>query len=201
MDGIDITMQLLQRDAPYVKGSHGTPARRHAAHLAGAGPRSGSRRLGAVARSSGVEVLHTIIQSLTLDGRDRSLDHKLTPIYVAPDAPEGLPVAELAPVGDEILLPKTSSGVFNSTNLDYLLKNLGIRHLVVVGILADQCVDTTVRDDADRGYLVTCITDACAAPTSERHDTALRAFGGYCWLADTDTTEARLRELGKGSAP
>ncbi|TPJ14258.1 cysteine hydrolase [Mesorhizobium sp. B2-7-3] len=154
-------------------------------------------RLLAAARANGVEVLHTIIQSLTEDGRDRSLDHKLTPIHVAPSLPEGLPVPSLAPVGDEIMLPKTSSGIFNSTNVDYLLKNLGIRYLVVVGVLTDQCVDMTVRDGADRGYLVTCVSDACATITQERHDIALKAFGGYCWVTDTDTVVDRFNALGK----
>ena len=154
------------------------------------------RRLLAAARAAKVEVLHTIIQSLTEDGRDRSLDHKLTPIHVPPSSPYGLPPPDLAPVGDEIMLPKTSSGIFNSTNVDYLLKNLGIHHLVVVGILTDQCVDMTVRDGADRGYLVTCVSDACAAPTPERHETALKAFGGYCWVTDTATVEARFQALG-----
>ncbi|MBZ9992719.1 cysteine hydrolase family protein [Mesorhizobium sp. BH1-1-4] len=154
-------------------------------------------RLLAAARANGVEVLHTIIQSLTEDGRDRSLDHKLTPIHVAPSLPEGLPVASLAPVGDEIMLPKTSSGIFNSTNVDYLLKNLGIRYLVVVGVLTDQCVDMTVRDGADRGYLVTCVSDACATITQERHEIALKAFGGYCWVTDTDTVVDRFNALGK----
>ncbi|WP_322418039.1 cysteine hydrolase family protein [Mesorhizobium huakuii] len=154
-------------------------------------------RLLAAARANGVEVLHTIIQSLTEDGRDRSLDHKLTPIHVPPSLPEGLPVASLAPVGDEIMLPKTSSGIFNSTNVDYLLKNLGIRYLVVVGVLTDQCVDMTVRDGADRGYLVTCVSDACATITQERHDVALKAFGGYCWVTGTDTVIDRFNALGK----
>jgi nicotinamidase-related amidase len=150
------------------------------------------KRLLAAARSAGVEVIHTIIQSLTEDGRDRSLDHKLTPIHVAPGLPEGLPLPELSPIGDEIVLPKTSSGVFNSTNLDYLLKNLGIRHLVVAGILTDQCVDMAVRDGADRGYLVVCVADACAAPTASRHENALGAFGGYCWVTDTATIVERF---------
>ncbi|PTE12489.1 cysteine hydrolase family protein [Mesorhizobium helmanticense] len=156
-------------------------------------------RLLAAARANGVEVLHTIIQSLTEDGRDRSLDHKLTPIHIAPSLPEGLPVPSLAPVGDEIMLPKTSSGIFNSTNVDYLLKNLGVRYLVVVGVLTDQCVDMTVRDGADRGYLVTCVSDACATITQERHDIALKAFGGYCWVTDTDTVVARFKALGKAA--
>ncbi|MET4632637.1 cysteine hydrolase family protein [Kaistia defluvii] len=154
------------------------------------------QRLLATARASGVEVLHTIIQSLTEDGRDRSLDHKLTPIHIPPSSPAGLPVPEVAPIGDEILIPKTSSGIFNSTNIDYLLRNLGIRHLVVAGILTDQCVDMTVRDGADRGFLVTCVSDACAAPTPERHANALKAFGGYCWVSDTATVAARFEALG-----
>ncbi|MET3792354.1 cysteine hydrolase family protein [Aquamicrobium terrae] len=156
-------------------------------------------RLLKAARANGVEVLHTIIQSLTEDGRDRSLDHKLTPIHIPPSQPEGLPVTSLAPAGDEIMLPKTSSGVFNSTNIDYVLKNLGIRYLIVVGIMTDQCVDMAVRDAADRGYLVTCVSDACASATQERHDTALNAFGGYCWVADTDTVIARIEALGKSA--
>ncbi len=145
-------------------------------------------------------MIHTIIRSLTSDGRDRSLDHKLTPIHVAPSDPAGEPVPELAPVADEILLPKTSSGVFNSTNLDYLLRNLGIRTLIVCGIMTDQCVDMAVRDGADRGWLVTCVRDACMAATTERHDAALRAFGGYCRIADTDTIVARLDALAGAQA-
>ncbi|MCK0198237.1 cysteine hydrolase [Ancylobacter sp. 6x-1] len=155
-----------------------------------------TERLLAAARANGVEVLHTIIQSLTKDGRDRSLDHKLTPIHVPPDLPEGLPPDNLGPKGDEILLPKTSSGVFNSTNLDYLLRNLGVRSLIVCGVLTDQCVDMAVRDGADRGFLVTCVTDACATITPERQDTAFRAFGGYCHLADTASTVARIAAIG-----
>ncbi|WEK48747.1 MAG: cysteine hydrolase [Candidatus Kaistia colombiensis] len=155
------------------------------------------QRLLATARAAGVEVLHTIIQSLTEDGRDRSLDHKLTPIHIPPSLAAGLPSPSVAPIGDEILLPKTSSGVFNSTNLDYLLRNLGTRHLVVAGILTDQCVDMTVRDGADRGFLVTCVADACAAPTPERHANALKAFGGYCWVTDTATVAARFEALGR----
>lgn len=150
------------------------------------------------ARAAGIEVLHTIIQSRTLDGRDRSLDHKLTPIHVPPDLPEGFPPDNLGPQGDEILIPKTSSGVFNSTNIDYLLRNLGIRYLIVAGVLTDQCVDMTVRDGADRGFLVTCVADACATITPERHDTALRAFGGYCHISDTDAVIARIEAMGAG---
>ena len=102
---------------------------------------------------------------------------------------------EIAPGADDIVIPKTSSGVFNSTNIDYVLRNLGIHYLVISGVVTDQCVDMAVRDAADRGYLVTLVHDACATYTPERHEAALKAFGGYCWIADTDTVARRLDGL------
>ncbi len=144
-------------------------------------------------------MIHTVIRSLTEDGRDRSLDHKLTPIHLSPADSAADPIPELAPRRNEMLLPKTSSGVFNSTVLDYVLRNMGIGTLIVAGIMTDQCVDMAVRDGADRGYLVTCVGDACMAATPERHEGALRTFAGYCWLADTATVVARLERLGAAS--
>jgi nicotinamidase-related amidase len=146
-------------------------------------------------RKAGENVLHTIIESLTADGRDRSLDHKLSDMHVPKGAPEGAIIAPLTPTENEVVLPKTSSGLFNSTNADYVLRNLNTKFLVIAGIVTDQCVDMAVRDAADRGYLVTLVADACATYTPERHDAALRAYGGYCWITDTDTVVARLAAL------
>ena len=71
---------------------------------------------------SGVQVMHTIIEALTEDCRDASLDHKLSNLLVPKGHPLAPPIDELAPIRNEIVLPKTSSGVFNSTNIDYVLQ-------------------------------------------------------------------------------
>ncbi|MEZ5888018.1 MAG: isochorismatase family cysteine hydrolase [Paracoccaceae bacterium] len=149
-------------------------------------------RLLARARATGIQVMHTIIEALTEDCRDVSLDHRLSNLMIPKGHPLAGPIDELAPVANEIVLPKTSSGVFNSTNIDYVLRNLGVRTLIVVGVVTDQCVDMAVRDAADRGYLVSVPADACATYTQDRHDGALRAYGGYCWVTDTDTILSRM---------
>ncbi len=154
-------------------------------------------RLLKAARAAGVNVLHTIIEALTRDGRDISLDHRLSNIFIPKGMPEGQPIRELSPIENEIVLPKSSSGVFNSTAIDYVLKNLGVKYLIIAGVVTDQCVDMAVRDAADRGYLVTVPEDASATYTQERHDHALRAFGGYCWITDTATVAARLDGLAR----
>jgi nicotinamidase-related amidase len=152
------------------------------------------------ARANGVQVMHTIIEALTEDCRDASLDHKLSDLLVPKGHPLAPPIDELAPIRNEIVLPKTSSGVFNSTNIDYVLRNLGIRYLIVAGVVTDQCVDMAVRDAADRGYLVSVPGDACATYTQERHDTALRAYKGYCWITDTDTVIAMINAIAEKAA-
>ncbi len=152
-------------------------------------------RLLAAARAAGINVLHTIIEALTKDGRDISLDHRLSGIFIPKGAPEGQPISELAPIDNEIVLPKSSSGVFNSTAIDYVLKNLGVKYLIIAGVVTDQCVDMAVRDASDRGYLVSLPEDASATLSQARHDSALSAFGGYCWVTTTDEVVARLAGL------
>lgn len=153
------------------------------------------KRILDAARAANCNVLHTIIQSLTNDGRDRSLDHKLSDMHVPKDAPEGAVIDALKPIDNEIVLPKTSSGVFNSTNIDYVLRNLNTRYLIIAGVVTDQCVDMAVRDASDRGYLVTVVHDACATYSQERHNAALSAYAGYCWITDTQTVLNRLQTL------
>jgi ureidoacrylate peracid hydrolase len=151
-------------------------------------------RLQKACRRGGIEVTYTLIESLTADGRDRSLDYKITGFNVPKGSPEAKMVDELAPTDDEILFPKTSSSVFMSTNIDYVLRNLGVKYLIIAGCLTDQCVDSAVRDACDAGYLVTVPTDACATLSTERHDWSLRNNRGYCRQI---TTAALVEEIGR----
>jgi ureidoacrylate peracid hydrolase len=150
------------------------------------------QRLQAAFRKAKVEVMYTTIESLTKDGRDRSLDYKITGFNVAKGSWDGKVIDELAPGDDEIVLPKSSSSVFVSTHIDYLLRNLGVKQLVLSGIVTDQCVESAIRDACDLGYLVTQVTDACLTYTQERHDNSLRAIKGYCRQKTTDQVIAEL---------
>ena len=152
-------------------------------------------RLLQAGRSSGIECVFTVIQSLTLDGRDRSLDYKQTGFHFPPGSPEAEVCDEVRPGPDEMVLPKTSSSLFNSTAFEYLMRNIGIDTIIATGFLTDQCVDHTIRDGADRGFRMVCAVDACTTDTQDRHDNAQAAFRGYCRSL---STEEAIREM---SAP
>jgi ureidoacrylate peracid hydrolase len=94
----------------------------------------------------------------------RGLD-KVSGIFFAKGSWEAQVLDELKPLPNEIVIPKMSSSVFVSTNISYVLRNLGIEYLIVMGLLTDQCVESAVRDACDEGFLVTLIEDACATKT------------------------------------
>ena len=146
-------------------------------------------------RKANVEVMYTVIESLTLDGRDRSLDYKITGFNVPKGSWDGKVIEQIAPINDEIVLPKSSSSVFISTHIDYILRNLGVKQIVLSGLLTDQCVESAIRDACDLGYLVTQITDACLTMSESRHEQSLSAIKGYCRQI---TTAQLIEELENG---
>jgi nicotinamidase-related amidase len=156
------------------------------------------RRLQDTFRDLKLEVIHTRIQSLTRDGRDRSLGHKRLKLHAAPGSKEAEFLPEIAPKGDELIINKTASGVFNATNLEYILRNMGITGLFVCGVYTNECVSTTVRDASDRGFYTTLINDGCATVTPELHNATIRTLKDrYCRVLTADQAVKETRQAVK----
>jgi len=139
--------------------------------------------------STGSEVIFTYLQALTDDSRDVSLDYKLSGVLSSlpsPSKPAKF-LSDISPIaGEEICLPKTSCSVFQSTKLEYILRNLSVEQLLVVGQLTDQCVESAVRDAADLGFFVTVVDDACAANSADCHEKGLHGMKGFCRRLKTE---------------
>lgn len=152
-------------------------------------------RLQHCCRAAGIEVMCCVIENLTQDGRDRGLDYKITGFNVPKGSWDAQVLDEIAPIGDEIVISKTSSSVFNSTNIDYVLRALGVKQLVIVGIATDQCVESAIRDACDLGYLVTMVTDACATYSAARQQASESALKGYCRQVVTSDLVAEIQHI------
>lgn len=147
-------------------------------------------------RDKNMEVIHTRIQSLTQDGRDRGNGHKRLNLLAAPGSKEAEFLPEVAPQGDEIVINKTASGVFSSTNLNYVLQNLKVNELIVAGVYTNECVETTIRDACDLGYLVTMVDDACTTVTPELHQGSINSLKDrYASVLSTKEIEQRFKPL------
>jgi nicotinamidase-related amidase len=154
------------------------------------------RRLQDGFRAHRLEVIHTRIQSLTRDGRDRGPQHKRLDLHAPPGSREADFLEVVAPQGDEIVINKTASGVFNSTNIAYVLRNMEITGLVMVGVYSNECVSTAIRDACDLGFVVTLISDGCATVTPELQNATITAMKDrYARVVTTDEALAELATL------
>ena len=81
--------------------------------------------LSAFRSNPGGEVIYAYVESLTEDGRDSSEHLKCGGHIIPKGSPDADIIDALKPLPSEIMIPKTSSSVFNSTNIEYVLRNLG----------------------------------------------------------------------------
>jgi nicotinamidase-related amidase len=154
-------------------------------------------KLASYARAESVEVMFARIACLTEDGRDRSLSQKkpgFNYLLLPKDREDSHIVPELAAVGDEITVLKTTDSALTGTNLRLILRNLGISNVIVAGIFTDQCISSTVRSLADESFNVVVVEDCCAAATMELHTHELEIINMiYCHVVQLEDIAGFLK--------
>ena len=171
------------------------------------------RRLLDHARATNLQVIHVVVGSSHRDLRDfnKRMRHWILDLqdrsgladFYWTESPTYRILEELTPVDGETVFQKRSFGAFNSTNFENLLREMGIDTLLVTGCVTNYCVETTVRDAADRGFAVAVIDEAVAGFSQDSHDATLASLrGGFAAVIPTVAdTVAMLDELaGRGTA-
>ena len=75
--------------------------------------------------------------------------------------------------GDLICKGKSGLCGFESTNLDFLLRQNGSKNVVLGGFLTNCCVESTMRSAYEKGYRVYTLKDCVAATSMEAQEAAL----------------------------
>jgi nicotinamidase-related amidase len=98
-------------------------------------------------------------------------------------------VDELKPAPGEPVVDKPGKGAFYATDLDAILRDRGVRQLVVCGVTTEVCVNTTVREANDRGYDCLVLEDCVGSYFPAFQKAALemiKAQGGiFGWVSDS----------------
>jgi nicotinamidase-related amidase len=94
---------------------------------------------------------------------------------------------------DVMIHGKCALSGFSHTQLEQILRQRGIRHVIVCGFLTNLCVEGTARSAYDRGFTVTIARDATAATSREHQDYVENVIAPLIGEAMTvDEIEAKL---------
>lgn len=156
---------------------------------------AGVNRFHAAARALNVPVIH-VKSVLRRDGSDdvkgiKSAWRFVFPLYVGPipnsdqHAIQGSRwtqfVTEVAD-GDHVIDTKKRLSAFYPTDLDFLLRNMGIRRLVLNGCMTDCCILNTAFDASNLGYRVIVVRDLVRGTNAEMEDAALKMISLHAGL-------------------
>ena len=94
----------------------------------------------------------------------------------------------MGPRSDEYRVAKRRYSGFFETDLDLRLRELGMHHLILGGVVTNICVRSTAHDAFFRGYDV-IVPEECVAATSDREQ--------HSSLYDIDTHFGRVVSLGE----
>jgi len=101
-------------------------------------------------------------------------------------------IPELAPLSGEAIITKPGKGAFYCTNLESMLLEKGITHLIFGGVTTEVCVQTTMREANDRGFECLLIEDATASYFPEFKQATLEMIRAQGGIIGWTTTAAEL---------
>jgi nicotinamidase-related amidase len=134
-------------------------------------------RLTARARARGVPVIFTQ-EMHRADKSDFGIELEFEPPHCLEGTagPELVDTLEVTPA-DYRIVNKRRYDAFLGTDLEALLRNLGVESLLVVGVCTDICVASTVQHARNLDLRCYVLRDCVAGTTPERHEAALLCLG------------------------
>ena len=140
------------------------------------------RRLVSESQALGIATVFVTQQTLPDNASDspawlrfKTRDGK-APDYTIPGSWGAELVDGLAVRQEDLVVPKFRPDAFLRTNLDSQLRARGIETVVVLGVVTEGCVESTVRTASYLDYYVVVVRDAVASPNRVQHDGSLRLF-------------------------
>jgi nicotinamidase-related amidase len=160
------------------------------------------QRLQAAFRAAGAPVIFLTVGTVTGDLSDMPprfrraaqhwREHGLTPPYALPGSREMMVLDEIAPRPGEPVIAKVGASGFTASTLERVLWNRNVRELAFCGVATAYCVESTLRDAADRGFDCLLVEDGCADVTDAIHQRGLESCRAFGRVAPADTVIAEL---------
>ncbi|MRH41806.1 isochorismatase family protein [Aquibacillus halophilus] len=143
-------------------------------------------------REANVPIIHTR-QINRVDGVGLSLGEPLnedgSPFFYNADSEKVETIDEIKPQKGDIVIDKYRWSAFFDTNLNLTLKSLGVKNVIIGGVVTDGCLMTSVFDAYFRDYNVHLIKDICTTSNEGAHMASLMIMANWVYnIKVYDTT-------------
>jgi len=149
------------------------------------------------ARGAGIPVIHVVVRFRPghAEVADRGIFKAIKAAGAMVEGSEGAEIhPDVAPAPGEIVVTKKRIGAFTGSDLDVVLRSLGSRHLVLLGIATSGVVLSTLRAAADLDFEMTVVADCCADLDDEVHRVLTEKV--FARMAAITTAAELVAELG-----
>lgn len=124
------------------------------------------------------------------------VDENGSPIYYHSDSGSIAIPEMIKPEEQDIIIDKYRYSGFFESNLDMMLKGLGVKHLILGGVLTDVCVMATAMDAYYRDYQVNLVEDICGTTTAGAHMASVLMLANWVYdihIFQSEQLQKKLR--------
>ncbi|KIX97559.1 uncharacterized protein Z520_07012 [Fonsecaea multimorphosa CBS 102226] len=100
--------------------------------------------------------------------------------------------AAALPLPTDIVVTKRRVSALHGTDLDLVLRSLGVENLVIAGLSTSGVVMSTVRQAADMDYRLVVLADLCRDSDQEMHDAAMKVIAKQAEVVTSEDWVAGL---------
>ena len=149
-------------------------------------------------RSAGIPVIYTR-QINRQDGVGLSLDEPRhasgEPQFYADNRDSIEILEDIKPLDTDIVIDKYRWSAFFDTSLDLMLKSLGVKRLIIGGVVTDGCLMTSVFDAYFRDYRIHLVHDMCTASNEGAHMAAMAIMANWVYALEVLDTDNMIKSL------
>jgi len=118
-----------------------------------------------------------------------------TPFYYSTEKDNHEIIDDVAPEENDLIIDKYRWSAFYESNLDLTLRSLGVKNIIVGGVVTDGCVMTTVFDAYFRDYKVHFVKDMCTTSNEGAHMASIMIMSNWIYNMEIYNTPNLIKRL------
>ncbi|TFJ90656.1 cysteine hydrolase family protein [Lentibacillus salicampi] len=127
--------------------------------------------------------------------KQEPLNHNNEPVFYNSKTDAIDIIDDIQPESHDIVIDKYRWSGFYDTHLDLLLKSMGIKHIILGGVVTDGCVMTSVFDAYFRDYQVNLVKDICGATNEGAHMSAILTMANWIYNIAIFDADEMIKKL------